>query len=248
MAGPPVPSPLMNDDSAACGDRWGDAACGDRGGAADDDPRRAGADVDERYAGEVDDGGADRVDEGRAESAGSRRTGCAAPSSAEHGHFVAELFAHYRRPLLRYLAGLLGGQADAEDVAQEAYARLLRTPALEPTPARARAYLFRVATNLVRDRFRRREQHAADDAQDRVPIDPADEPERIVDFEQGLDEIRRALLDLKPRCREVFLLRAADGLEYDAIAERLRVSRRTVEREMKHALDVCQQRLKRAWK
>lgn len=194
------------------------------------------------------DAGADGADGSNGGNGGNGGSSRDAAPSVEHAHFVAELFAHYRRPLLRYLAGLLGGRADAEDVAQEAYARLLRTNALERTPARARAYLFRVATNLVHDRFRRREPHAAEDAQDRVPIDPADEPDRIVDVEQGLDEIRRALLDLKPRCRDVFLLRAADGLEYDAIAERLRISRRTVEREMKHALDVCQQRLKRAWK
>jgi len=73
-------------------------------------------------------------------------------------------------------------------------------------------------------------------------------PDRIVDFEQGVEAVRCALRELKPRCREVFLLRSVDGLGYDAIAERLGISKRTVEREMKHALDVCQRRLKRASK
>lgn len=167
-------------------------------------------------------------------------------AGAEHSRFVEHLFERYRRPLLRYLSALLGRPADAEDVLQEAYTRLLGVAELDRTPARARAYLFKMATNLVRDRFRRSEALAAE-APDDLAADAAT-PERIAVFEQGLDAVRRALLELKPRCREIFLLRTVDGLDYDAIAARLGVSKRTVEREMKHALDVCQQRLKRAWR
>src|SRR5690606_12280233 len=167
-----------------------------------------------------------------------------AKPNAEHCRFVEQLFECYRRPLLRYVSGLLGRRGDAEDVLQEAYTRLLGVPALDRTPARARAYLFKTATNLVHDRFRRPEP-SSDDVHDGIFADDAAEtPERIVDFEQGLDAVKRALLELKPRCRQVFLLRAAERLGYDEIAERLRISKRTVEREMKHALDVCQQRLK----
>ncbi|HEX6996489.1 MAG TPA: sigma-70 family RNA polymerase sigma factor [Gammaproteobacteria bacterium] len=167
-------------------------------------------------------------------------------ADADHSRFVEHLFARYRRPLLRYVSALLGRRAEAEDVLQEAYARLLGVQTLDRTPARARAYLFKTATNLVRDRFRRADAFAVEAPSDDLAED-AETPERIVDFEQGLDAVRRALLELKPRCREVFLMRAVDGLGYDAIATRLGISRRTVEREMKHALDVCQQRLKRAW-
>jgi RNA polymerase sigma-70 factor (ECF subfamily) len=172
-----------------------------------------------------------------------------APASrqAEHCRFVAQLFECYRRPLLRYVSGLLGRRGDAEDVLQEAYARLLAVSTLDRTPARARAYLFKTATNLVHDRFRRPEPTFDGASHEDAVADAAETPERIVDFEQGLDAVKRALLELKPRCRQVFLLRAAEGFDYDEIAARLRISRRTVEREMKHALDVCQQRLKRAW-
>ena len=168
--------------------------------------------------------------------------------AAEHVRFVEHLFERYRRPLLRYVSGLLGRHADAEDVLQEAYARLLGVPTLDRTPARARAYLFKTATNLVHDRFRRPEPSTSETVLAGAVADLSESPDGIVDFEQGLDAVRCALLGLKPRCREVFLLRTVDGLGYDEIAVRLRTSKRTVEREMKHALDVCQQRLERAWK
>jgi len=150
--------------------------------------------------------------------------------------------------LLRYVSGLLGRRGDAEDVLQEAYTRLLGVATLDRAPTRARAYLFKTATNLVHDRFRRPESSCDDELHEDIFAGAGETPERIVDFEQGLEAVKRALLELKPRCRAVFVLRTAEDLDYDEIAARLRVSKRTVEREMKHALDVCQQRLKRAWK
>ena len=58
--------------------------------------------------------------------------------------------------------------------------------------------------------------------------------------------VTRTLLQLRPRSRQVLLLRSAEGLSYEAIAERLGISKRTVEREMQHALDACQRTLKRS--
>lgn len=72
-----------------------------------------------------------------------------------------------------------------------------------------------------------------------------DGPDAIVDLEVAMETITQVLLALKPRCRQVFLMRTAEGLSFEAIAERLAISKRTVEREMKHALDACQRRLKR---
>ena len=185
-----------------------------------------------------------------ADAAQSEREAAPATPTAEsrsptHRQFVEELFACYREPLLRYLRGLLARRADAEDVLQETYARLLCVNELDRTPSRARAYVFKIATNLVNDRFRRRAEHSVA-AADKAQLFRAEEsPEGIVEFAQGLEIVRRTLLDLKPRCRQVFLLRAAEDLSYEAIAARLGISKRTVEREMKHALDVCQKRLRR---
>jgi RNA polymerase sigma factor (sigma-70 family) len=188
-----------------------------------------------------------------ASEASSAAHGCAAPTGegsalAQRRRYVQQLFERYRRPLLRYLSGLLGRRADAEDVLQEAYARMLAVSELDDEPSRARAYLFKIATNLAYDRFRAR-KCMLDDAGEATELgDPHGTPDEIVDFEQGLEAVRSALLGLRPRCRQVFVLRAAEELSYEAIAARLGVSKRTVEREMKHALDVCQNRLRRSWK
>jgi RNA polymerase sigma factor (sigma-70 family) len=172
----------------------------------------------------------------------------AAPTAAgdEHARFVRELFERHRHALLRYLKGLLTNRADAEDALQETYARLLDITDLDKAGGRARAYLFKVATNLARDRFRRRRESSIDDASADELASGEDPPEVVVDFGRGLEIVKRTLLELKPRCRQVFLLRVAEELEYEAIAARLGISKRTVEREMQHALDACQRRLERS--
>jgi RNA polymerase sigma factor (sigma-70 family) len=166
-----------------------------------------------------------------------------ASRAAERHEIVARSFERFRRPLLRYLTDLLSRRDEAEDVVQETYVRLMQVKQLET--GGLRALIFKVATNLAYDRFRQRSArgpHGGDDALVEIAShEPL--PERIVAFEQGVEIVKRTLLELKPRCRRVFLLRTAEDLGYDDIAARLRISRRTVEREMQHALEVFQRRL-----
>ncbi|MGD8340898.1 MAG: RNA polymerase sigma factor [Gammaproteobacteria bacterium] len=161
--------------------------------------------------------------------------------------FVKHLFERYRSSLGRHVAKLLGTQTDAEDVVQETYARLLTADGLEQNEPRARSYMFRIATNLAYDRHRRkREQSLEELGEPAAPVGIVDGPDAILDLDRALEAITRTLLQIRPRSRQVFLLRTAEGLSYEAIAERLAISKRTVEREMKHALDACQRRLDRS--
>lgn len=166
-------------------------------------------------------------------------------SSHEQRDFVQHLFERHRASLLRHVASLLGTTTDAEDIVQETCARLLRAENLEHDEARARSYMFRVATNLAYDNHRkRRTRHVEDLGPASEPV--VDGPDAILDLDRAIEAITQTLLQLKPRCRQVFLLRASEGLSFEAIAERLGISKRTVEREMKHGLDACQRRLKRS--
>jgi RNA polymerase sigma-70 factor (ECF subfamily) len=163
---------------------------------------------------------------------------------AARTRYVTSVFERFRAPLTRYLKSLLARREDAEDVAQETYVRLLGAAGLEQSDVRVRAYMFKVATNLAHDRFRERRvrRHEPEAALEAVP-DNAPSIERIVTMEQSVAIVKRALLELPARCREVFLLRVTAEQSYEDIAARLGVSKRTVEREMQHALDACQRRL-----
>jgi RNA polymerase sigma-70 factor (ECF subfamily) len=158
---------------------------------------------------------------------------------------VTRVYLRFQRSLLRYLRDLLARREDAEEVAQETYVRLLRAGSAGRSEMHIRASMFRAATNLAYDRFRqRRTRGLQDDAEFAELPDEAPQVERVVAMEQALGVVERTLLALPPRCRQVFLLRTFHEWSYETIAERLGVSKRTVEREMQTALAACQRELR----
>jgi len=161
---------------------------------------------------------------------------------------IESLFKRYRRSLLWYLSRLVRSPAEAEDVAQEAFLRLLGAEQLEADPYRARNYLFATATNVVRDNYRRKTARAesAHIAVDDLQIE-GDDPEagRIVDGERGKSIVDSALRDLQPRAREAFLLYVQEEMTYERIALKLGVSKKTIERDIALTLALCLERLLR---
>jgi RNA polymerase sigma-70 factor (ECF subfamily) len=168
--------------------------------------------------------------------------------TARRTSLVEALFKRYRRSLLWYLTRLVPNRADAEDMAQEAFMRLLGAEQLESDPRRARNYLFATATNIVRDNFRRKTARGdgAHIAVDDVQIE-ADEPEvsRILDAERGRGIIDGALRDVPQRPREAFLLYVQQELTYESIALQLGVSKKTIERDIALTIALCRSRLAR---
>src|SRR3954452_20436710 len=67
---------------------------------------------------------------------------------------VDRLFREYHVPLVRYLTRRLGDRDWAEEVAQETFLRAMRQEVLSSE----RAWLFAVATNLVRDEARKQDR------------------------------------------------------------------------------------------
>jgi RNA polymerase sigma factor (sigma-70 family) len=159
--------------------------------------------------------------------------------------FLTGVFVRFQRSLLRYLGDLLRRREDAEDIAQETYVRLVRAGSLAHSELHVRALMFKVATNLAYDRFRQRRSRGQHDDGELAEL-PDETPavERLVAMEQAVAIVERTLLALPPRCRQVFLLRTSHEWSYDAIAARLCISKRTVEREMQAALDACQRELR----
>jgi RNA polymerase sigma factor (sigma-70 family) len=159
--------------------------------------------------------------------------------------FVQLLFERHRDALLRHVRNLLGTRTDAEDIVQETWSRLLRADNLQRHQGRARSYMFRVATNIAFDRHRRRRETSLENPEELAEAASVAGPDAIAEMDQAIEAITQTLLAIRPRSRKVFLMRTAEELSFEAIAERLGISKRTVEREMKHALDACQRRLRR---
>jgi len=167
---------------------------------------------------------------------------------ARRTDFIAALFERHRRSLLWYLTRLVPNRADAEEVAQEAFVRLLGAAQLETDASRARNYLFATATNLARDNYRRRSARAesAHVALDDLQLEADDpQPERLIDAESCRRIVDSALRDLQPRARRAFLLYVQEELTYERIALELGVSKKTIERDIALSVALCRSRLAR---
>jgi RNA polymerase sigma-70 factor (ECF subfamily) len=166
-------------------------------------------------------------------------------TAGQRARVVDVLFERYRQRLLAFLTRLMASVDDAEDVVQDVYRRLLEVPALDDDEVRVRAFIFRIATNLAYDRFRaRRVRGSETDLEEGVLADDSLDPDRIVGLEQCAAVIQQTLREIKPRCRQVFVLRVTEQLSYAQIATRLGVSTRTVERDIRYVIDVCHHKLK----
>ena len=118
------------------------------------------------------------------------------------------------RPLWAYLSRLTGDRQAADDLLQEAYYRFLRARAQHEDEHHRRNSLFRIATNLARDRHRRTggvQNVSLDDEHLHAGPDAAAGIERRTD-------LHRAMQQLKPRERELLWLAYAQGSSHQEIA------------------------------
>jgi RNA polymerase sigma-70 factor (ECF subfamily) len=157
------------------------------------------------------------------------RTGPYYNSSGEGRPDVAGWYDQYHVRLLKYLRGSLRTASDAEDVSQEVFLRLLRVPE-DRVIDHPRAYLFRVAANVLND-WRAGQKIF----ENRAPEDPDNVPgpddcDEEYDDQKRTDQIRHAINSLPTHYRAALLLSAQHGMTYREIASHMDVSERMVKR------------------
>lgn len=159
-----------------------------------------------------------------------------------------------RRSLLRFLAARCGDASDAEDLLQELW---LKAATMEPTGpiANGRAYLFRMANNLVLDRARarrramRRDREWIGPEETAVGVielrpDPAPGAEaELIEAEEG-EMVRRAVNALPEGARRALILYRFEGLGQGEIAAIMGISRSGVEKHLALAMKHLRNSLK----
>ena len=112
------------------------------------------------------------------------------------------------RRLWAYLLRVSGRRDVADDLLQESYCRFLSAELPEMDAAESKSYLYKIATNLLHDRWRRREDSRAISV---TAQSHEDDPETRTD-------VRRALEQLKPRERQLLWLAHVEGFDHKEIA------------------------------
>lgn len=149
--------------------------------------------------------------------------------------------------LKRRLTRRLGSVDLAAEALHETWLRLDAGAAELGTLHRPQSYLYRMALNVAADR-RRAEQRWVSQAElealRRADDDLLDQ-ERLLAARAEILDLERALAELPPRRRAVFVAALVEEQAYRAIAARFGMSLRSVEREVSLALAHCGARLEK---
>lgn len=156
---------------------------------------------------------------------------------------LIRLFEEIAPGLRRYLSRF-GPSISADDITQDAFARLVATkPGTVEAP---RAWLFRTAHNIALNELKRLKIAATDAMGDIAALErPCDEPSPEDLAVRGDEAERlRAIMQLLPeRQRVSLILFKVEGLSHKEIGRRLGVSHRTVERYVADAIAHCHEYL-----
>lgn len=150
----------------------------------------------------------------------------------------------YRRALVSFILRRVRDRSEAEDLTQQVFLRLMNAVHrgdIENTEA----FLFTIASNLVRDHHRRRLRHSADTT---VSVD-ADlvgalskeivedrSPERVLIGEETVAATLRSLAELGERTRDIFILFRLENMKQRDIAALYGISQSTVEKHVAKAV------------
>jgi RNA polymerase sigma-70 factor (ECF subfamily) len=156
--------------------------------------------------------------------------------------FIIDAVSRFSGGLLRYLRRRLGNSADARDVAQETYARLLRVDRADLIRD-PQSYIFRIAANLAyefelsqrRDRARLDEPPLAEDLERLQVRSPEDQAE----LSAQLARLNRVMAKLPQRYRAALILHRREGMTYEEIAARLGTSVHMVKKYITTGLQRC---------
>lgn len=166
----------------------------------------------------------------------------AGKGGGEHYAVVNELFRQHNRALVSFLMTRLASKQAAQDVAQEAYVKLLQ---LDQPRAIGflRGYLFRIAANLSVDRIRHHkvQERAASELFEEFTRAEATECEAM-----GREEFSRIACvvdDLPDRHRRAFIRHVVEGYSSVEVSREMGVDERTVRKYVTHAFVQCRRAL-----
>ena len=142
---------------------------------------------------------------------------------------------------------LLGNKEDAQEVAQEAFARAYFRLGEFRGTAQFRTWLYRILVNLAMDYLRRRRPEVREGDAVLQPVANGENPGTRLDQRELRQRITRAIEMLPADLRTVIVLREMEGLSYSEIARVIRRPVGTVMSRLFHARQRLRQGLALFW-
>ena len=152
------------------------------------------------------------------------------------------LVRRHAGPLGRYLGARGATSAERDDLLQETFFRAFRGIAAWRGDAPLSGWLFRIAGNLLKDRFRRDGGRVFVELLDTDMVGAAD-PSSELAADEAANRLHEGMATLSPMQREVFLLRVEQGLDYREVAAALDTTEGAARVHYHHAVKRLRERL-----
>ena len=157
---------------------------------------------------------------------------------------LTELFQSHRNGLSGAVRSVLGPTADVAELLQDAFLKCWRSWQLGTRPADPVAWIFVVVWNAAIDARRVRQRRPVHETLDEAsPVAPRllSSPSRALEQREDLARAQAAVADLSEPEQQVFLMRVAGELTFEAVAEALAIPVGTAKTRMRTALQKLRQ-------
>lgn len=171
------------------------------------------------------------------------KTPCESVAAGEYTTRLGALARDTHGSLVRFLRARTGSKAEAEDIAQEAYLRILTAESLRSVDS-LENYLWRSALNLLTDRRRRRAARVCQ-ARGMWHDEERDAPstETIMATREDLEMVGHSLDALPPTYRRAFELRLLEGRPFREVGREMGVCERMAKIYVARTLALLRKRL-----
>ncbi len=162
------------------------------------------------------------------------------------GREIEALYTIFRKPLIRFFRLKLPPDDDPEDNVQAVFRRLVEIKDRNHIDF-SRWFIFKIANNIVADRFRWRARHKVDRIDQIVNqnlVEQSPLQDQVFEGKERLSEFQSKLEQLSPRSRQVFLLHRVYGFSHKEISAHMEISVSTVEKHMIKAAQKVNQIMK----
>lgn len=140
------------------------------------------------------------------------------------------LVQQYKNRIFGYVCRLTNDSPDAEDITQEVFIRAYQSMHAFRHDAAVDTWLYRIATNLVIDRFRREKRapqwvpvndDPEESERDLPSLDREADPQASMQLNELQAQVQKAVRSLPTKLRTVVVLHDMEGLSYEEVAQTL---------------------------
>lgn len=141
-----------------------------------------------------------------------------------------QIYRHYQSQLRLFVLKYVKSFQRAEDIVQDAFLKIWEGREHIDPEKNFPGYLWTITKNLV-FKFLKETAHNADRVEE-IIMDGTITGDIRLESKELQNEIRKAILQLPERRREIFLLCKEENLSYDEVSQKLGISRNTIKEHM----------------